>query len=119
MTNVTYESFDEFSIKWGQRLRRLDRGESFLQLVNDPRIRNVKVDYLPFELTAELQRRIDELLEQNYESDFFITQAEADRERDECRQWLLTSPTVRLPDQTVIDADATESKPAEEKDPFR
>ncbi|MBI1312134.1 DUF87 domain-containing protein [bacterium] len=119
VTNVTYESFDEFAIKWGQKIRRLSTGESFLQLVNDPEIRPVLVDYVPIEPSHSLDTRLGDLLARNFESDFFITKAEADREREDCRRWLLTTPAIRLPDQTVVEGEATDSVSESATDPFR
>lgn len=119
ITNVTYESFDEFAIKWGQQLRQLRTGESFLQQANDPTIRSVLVDYVPVEPDAALQARVSELLARNFESDFFITKAEADHEREECRRWLLTTPAVRLSDQKAVDGHVTETASETVDDPFR
>lgn len=119
ITNVTYEPFDEFAIKWGQRLRRLQTGESFLQRANDPEIRSVLVDYVPVESTRSLQTCVSELLARNFESDFFITKADADREREECRRWLLTEPAIRLPDQAAVDGRSMDVESGPVVDPFR
>ena len=89
-TNITFESFEEYALKWGQKIRRLRTGEAFLQEANSPDIRQIKVDYFPIEETAELRAAVDELKEQNFASEFFMTATEADREGEECRVSLLS-----------------------------
>lgn len=85
-----FQSFAEFEIEWGQRIRRLKTGQAFWQQAEAEVIRKLQVDHVPIEQTPETRRRVDELIARNFESEFFISAEQADREAEECRRKLLS-----------------------------
>jgi hypothetical protein len=96
VSNITFESFDEFAVQWGQWIRQLKTGQAYLQLANSDRVRKIKVDHVPFPQTPKLLEAIARLKERNFASDFFISAAEADREAEQCRLQLFEQPPIRL-----------------------
>lgn len=92
VSSLTYEPFDEFAIKWGQALRSLGEGESFLQLPGSRKIQPIQIDFDPIEETPELCRAIDELKQKNFESDFFVSREQANREYEQSWQEVLKLP---------------------------
>jgi hypothetical protein len=101
VTNVTYESFDEFNLKWGQKIRRLQTGEAVSLLANDPQVREIAVDYFPIDETPALRAAVERLVEKNFASECFVTAAEADRELETYRRKLLSGPTILIPTYQV------------------
>lgn len=89
LSSREYEDIKDFEIKWGQQIRKLQTGEAFWQQAESETIPKILVDYVPIEQDAETRARIEELVQRNFESDIFITAAEADREAENCRQKLL------------------------------
>ena len=86
------------------------------------------MDYRKLRDSRDVQARIDDLKQRNYEQDLFISSAEADRLREEARQQLLARPRISLPGPiTFQSADQNESgeippvdtRPASMPDPFR
>ncbi len=116
VTKITFESFEEAALKWGQRIRRRGTGEAFAMFPNDPDVHSIAVAHFPIDETPEMEGRVAELLNRNYESDFFLTAAEADQELAECRRTLFTSPPIVI-DRTLPDQSTETPKPA--GDPFR
>ena len=124
VSSITYESFEEQALLWGKEIRRLQTGEAFIQLANDPEIHFAKIDHLPIHDSLELRDRIEELIVKNFESEFFISAAEADRELELYRHQLLQeSPIVLpvvLPDSAIsIESEETASEAKSDSDPFR
>ncbi len=123
ISNKTYESFDEQMLHWGKAIRKLQTGEAFGMFAGDPNVHTVKVDYLPLHESPELREAVDTLIEKNFESDFFISAAEADREADLYRQQLLQGKPIQLsdndykvtPDETAAESDDESDKSS---DPF-
>jgi len=101
VSNITYESFDEFALKWGQQIRRLKTGQCYLQLANEDTIRKIQVDYLPIEEPPELRAAVEELKERNFSSEFFISASQADREAEQQRQLLLSGQSLNAADDCV------------------
>ncbi len=97
VTNVTYESFDEFNLKWGQKIRRLQTGEAVSLLANDPQVREIAVDYFPIDETPALRAAVERLVEKNFASECFVSAAEADRELEAYRRRLLMGPPIVIP----------------------
>ncbi|WP_197439972.1 TraM recognition domain-containing protein [Calycomorphotria hydatis] len=97
VSGITFESFDEFVIKWGQWIRNLKTGEAYLQVANEDHIRKIQVDYQPIEDSREMSQAVEELKEQNFSSDFFISAHEADQESEQCRRQLLSHQPIVLP----------------------
>jgi len=100
VSSLTFESFDEQALEWGREIRRLQTGEAIAQLANSPDIRRILVDFLPLDDLPSLERRVEELLHRNFESDFFISSQAASSELERYRRELLTGPTIRIPSQS-------------------
>ncbi len=96
INNKTYLSFDEQALEWGQEIRKLQTGEAFGMFAGDPNVHTVKVDYLPLYESPELREAVDALIEKNFESDYFISASEADREAELYRQQLLSGKPIQL-----------------------
>lgn len=94
--NPQFESFEEWSLKWGQDIRKLKTGEAFFQCRTRPDVAKVKVDHLPIEDTNQLQDAVAALKEQSFSSDIFISAAEADREAEACRLELFAPPKIKI-----------------------
>ena len=120
VSNITFESFDEFAIKWGQHIRRLRTGEAFAMLAGDQNIHRISVDYSPLHETPQLRDAVQVLIETNFASEFFITAAEADRQIESFRERLLRREQLWLPpsDYRLKDGDST-GDTSVSPDPFR
>ena len=120
LSNITYESFEEQSLQWGKAIRKLQTGEAFGMFAGDLAVHFVNVDHLPLYESLQLRDAVDALIEKNFESEFFISAAEADRETERYRQQLLQGTPILLsgkdystnPDKTSIEVEGS-------SDPFR
>ncbi|QDU10900.1 type IV secretory system conjugative DNA transfer family protein [Gimesia aquarii] len=120
ISRITYESFEEQALEWGKQIRQLQTGEAFGMFAGDPNVHFVNVDHLPMYESPQLRDAVDALIEQNFQSEFFISAAEADRETERYRQQLLQGSPFLLPqgdyslgsEGTVVEADKS-------SDPFR
>jgi hypothetical protein len=92
VSSVTFESFEEYALKWGKELRSLKEGQAFLQLPGSNSIQPVQVDYLPIEETPQLRDAVEELVEKNFASEHFVTQHQANIEYEQCWQEMLRLP---------------------------
>lgn len=100
VSSLTYQSFEEWSLDWGKRIRTLGTGETYAMFANDPQIRKIQVEHFPIDDTPERRTQMNELLARNFESSFFISGEAADREMETFRQELLTSPPIVIPGKT-------------------
>lgn len=121
VSNITFESFDEYALKWGQKIRHLKTGEAFCMFPGDPTIHEVAVDYLPIDDTPEMQDAVSALLERNYDSEFFVSAAEADLEAETIRADLLGGKLLRVGSEESPESAPPPSTPKsdEGKTPFR
>ncbi|QDT45180.1 Type IV secretion-system coupling protein DNA-binding domain protein [Gimesia alba] len=120
ISNITYESFEEQSLQWGKQIRGLQTGEAFGMFAGDPDVHFVNVDYLPIYDSPQLREAVDALIEKNFESDFFISASEADREIEQYRKQLLQVPPIQLSDQDYqVKPEVTSDDPEKSSDPFR
>ena len=94
LSSQTYSSFDEQRLEWMKAVRQLKTGHCFGKFVDDDRLYNIRVKYEPVAETARAQARVDELVQRNYEQDFFISSAEADRQGELARLKLLEQPKI-------------------------
>ena len=90
VSNVTYRSFEEHSLRWGKRIRSLKAGESMLQLPGSTDIQPLKIDYLRIPDSPEVNEKVDEILERNFASDFFLPMADARKQHDELLQKIVS-----------------------------
>ncbi len=69
--------------------------------------------------SAPLRDAVDALIEKNFESEFFISAAEADRETELYRQQLLNGSPIQLSDQDYSKPlDETVAEPEKLSGPF-
>ena len=92
ISNITYESFEEYSLKWGKRLRTMKEGQAYLQLPGMPNIDPIQVDYFPIEETPELRDAVAELEARNFASEHFVSTGQANREYEQCWEEMLKLP---------------------------
>lgn len=116
VTKITYQSFEEWAVDWGQKIRQRETGEAFAMFANDPGVHSIVIDHVPLDATPELADRVQELLARNYESDFFLTAEAADRELEQCRQVLFEAPSIVIPGR-LTEVRTEPPRPAD--DPFR
>ncbi|QEG21017.1 type IV secretory system conjugative DNA transfer family protein [Mariniblastus fucicola] len=110
VSNVTYRSFEEHSLRWGKRLRSLKAGEAMLQTPGSADIKPVKIDHLRVPDTPEVREKVERLLEKNFASDFFMKMEDARREHELCLQQIVDGALPKL----------SAGKPqAKESDPHR
>lgn len=120
LSNITYESFEEQSLQWGKEIRRLQTGEAFGMFAGAPDVHFVNVDHLPLYQSLKLRDAVDALIEKNFESEFFISAAEADRETERYRQQLLQGTPILLSDKDYsTNSDETSVEAEDSADPFR
>lgn len=99
VSGVTFQSFEECSLGWGQAIRRLKAGQVYLQQPAKDEIRAIEIDYHEIPQTPALRAAVAKLKEDNFRSDFFISASEADKEAEDCRSLLLNSNSFVMPDQ--------------------
>lgn len=107
LSSRTYETFDEQKSEWAREIRQLRTGEAILRLVNDPKLYRVNVKrsapgFLNYDmqtLARKLPRvleRMDQMIEENFRSDFFVSADTVDREIEQRVQGLLRQPPMTL-----------------------
>lgn len=95
-SNVTYLSFDEHRLDWMRTIRELKTGICFGKFVDHDHLYKIHVDHKPIRITQRLEARLKELLQRNYEQEFFISREEADRLAEQDRIELLQPPRIEL-----------------------
>lgn len=109
LSSRTYESFQEQRAVWARDIRNLRTGQALLRLVNEPKLRLVNIrraapGFLSFDMDTLVRKfpqaieRMEELVEQNFKSDFFVPAAEVDREQEQRLELLLNGNHSPLPD---------------------
>ncbi|MEZ6133114.1 MAG: DUF87 domain-containing protein [Planctomycetaceae bacterium] len=112
ISGVTFQSFEECYLGWGQRIRQLKIGEAFLQTVNDNHVRKVQMPEFRIPETPELDEAVEGLKERNFASDFFISAAEADKYQEICQRQLLAGMVPSAPyDQNLLVTDQFKTPP--------
>ena len=119
ISNVTFQSFDEFRTIKAREIRQLLTGQALVKFANNPRVHHVAVDKPTIPDSAWIQDALAALSERNLNSDLFVPASEIDREAEQLRQRLLQPPSIRLtgngrPHDVVlgaVDADTAPSKP--------
>ncbi|KAA1258582.1 AAA-like domain protein [Rubripirellula obstinata] len=92
----TFLSFDEHAIEWGKLIRLQNTGEAIFKQPNDSRLRRVKIDYFELDETPRTDARIEELKQRNFDSDLFISTAEAEQLHEKGLQRLLSGQIHRI-----------------------
>lgn len=119
LSSIQYSSFDEQRYDWMKIVRSLKQGHCFAKLVDDDQLYRVLIDYQPVGETPRAKERLVELLQRNYEQDFFISREEADRLGEKARRELLLPPRIVLSDdQDQSNSADVHDSPADD-DPFK
>lgn len=113
LASRTYESFEEQMQQWASEIRRLSRGQALMRLVDDPRLYRVNVKkstpgFLAYDTPtikkrfSEVYDRMQQMIEANFQSDFFVPAHVIDREAQERIERIVRR-------RIVLDAPATPS----------
>ncbi|MFV0445853.1 MAG: TraM recognition domain-containing protein, partial [Planctomycetaceae bacterium] len=109
LASRTYTPFDEQKQEWASFIRRLKTGQALIRTVNDPEIRVVNVKrstpgVLGFDMHTIARRfpealeRLDQLVEDNFHSDFFVPAEQVDREAQRRIEAILY-PKIAVPEK--------------------
>jgi hypothetical protein len=126
LSNRTYCSFEEQRTLWAQMVRNLPTGVALMRLVNDPNLYEVNVKrsapgYLSWDvetLTRELPEVLegmDRLVEQNFESEVFVTPEVIDRETEQRLQAVLRPKLTIEAKQASLEHQQTAPKTSSEE----
>lgn len=120
LSSIQYKSFDEHRLQWMQQVRRLKTGQCFAKFVNDDRLKRVLINYQPVADTPRARQRLMELLQANFEQDFFISTTEADRQYEAARERLLQPEVIRIPQKSPESPNVSDAvQTVREEHPFR
>lgn len=125
VTNRTYQGFEELRTIKGGDIRKLSTGDCLAKFVNDPQVYGIGVQRPPIPDSPQIQEAVEELKEQNFQSDIFLPAAQVDREAEEIRQRLLTGPVISVSSNGRSQAAGDGSPPpasgdgADDVNPFR
>lgn len=108
LSSRTYESFHEQRSIWARDIRNMRTGQALLRLVNEPKLRLVNIKrsapgLLGYDLDIIARRfpqaidRMEQMIEENFRSDFFVPASEIDREQEERLKTILTTSPSHLP----------------------
>ena len=100
LASRTFVSGDEWDRVWGRRVRELRTGEALIRLVNDPTLHHVRVErsapgVLGLDLSELTRRfpqaieRVEQFIEENFRSEFFVSPQVIERETEERMQAVL------------------------------
>ena len=118
LSSRTYETFEEQKNLWARSIRNLRTGQALLRLVNDPRLYTVNVKratsgFLNYDTQTIARQfpdafeRMDKMIEENFQSDFFVPAARVDAEATERLERVLQSH-IHIP---VPETSADEAAP--------
>jgi hypothetical protein len=94
LASRTYETFEEQKNEWARDIRNLKTGQALLRMVNDPKLYTVDVKrsapgFLQYDLQTIARKfpqqldAMDRLIEENFQSDFFVPASRVDQEATE------------------------------------
>ena len=89
-----YTSFDEQRHIYGRQIRRLKTGEAFVKLHDDDELYKIKVRLNKIHESETAEKRVEEFKQENFESEYFISSANAEQKFEELRRELLTEKIV-------------------------
>jgi hypothetical protein len=129
--NRTYYSFDEQRNLWAQAIRNSPTGVAYLRLVDDPNLYEINVrrstpGHLAWDMETLVQEfpealeETDRLVEQNFQSDLFVSPEVIDRETHDRLHALLQPKLIvqNTPVESVPVVPEKEEKPVRKIDPF-
>lgn len=89
VSNITYRSFDEHSIRWNQRIQSLGPGEAFMQKPGSSEVEPVQIEFLKVPNSKAIDERVKDLLQKNFESEYFVSIEQAEKQHQKCISKLL------------------------------
>lgn len=107
LSRRSYYTFEEQRALWAQQIRLLKTGQALVKIVNDPNLYRVDVQkhapgYLGLDMDTITRRcpaaldAKEQLIEQNYAQEFFVSPTVIEREREDRLQRLL-HPVINIP----------------------
>ena len=96
VSNKTYFPFDDQMVEWGKLIRTKPTGEAFGKFKDDPNVYDLALTYRPVNDTPEIRQKVEELIQRNFESDFFVPASQIESEAEELRLNLLRRPPIVL-----------------------
>ena len=104
LSSRTYQGFDEQKSEWGREIRNLHTGRALLKLVNDNALHQVDVKrsapgFLQYDMQTIAREfpwaieAMDQLIEENFQSDFFVPASRVDAEAEQRIQEVLRHRT--------------------------
>ena len=94
VSNVVYGTFEEWALNWGRRIRTAKVGQAFVMRPGQPEPTFIQVAHNEPLVTPGSRERRERMLQENFESEFFLSSAEADRIAEGYRQELLSEKIV-------------------------
>jgi hypothetical protein len=121
LASRNYANFDEQKSEWARDIRNLKTGRALLRLVNDPRLYLVDVKrsapgFLQYDMHTIARKfpaaleAMDRLIEENFQSDFFVPASRVDAEADDRIRRLLRARAVAEPS---VDAGVRHQSPGD------
>ncbi|MGE3410191.1 MAG: type IV secretory system conjugative DNA transfer family protein [Pirellulales bacterium] len=94
LASRNYQTFEEQKSEWARDIRNLRTGQALIRTVNDPRLLSVDVKrsapgFLQYDMQTIARRfphaveALDRLMEENFQSDFFVPASRVDAETTE------------------------------------
>lgn len=117
LASRTYQTFEEQKSEWSRDIRNLRTGCALLRIVNDPALHLVNVKrsapgFLNYDMQTIARKfphaieAMDRLIEENFQSDFFVPASRVDQETQERLENVIHKRVVIPP--TSRDSDATD-----------
>lgn len=118
LASRSYTTFEEQKSEWARDIRNLPTGHALLRAVNDPRLHMIKVrrsmpGFLGYDQETlqlrypEVFDRMDQMIEQNFRSEYFVAAEAVDREAESRLERILRNPVVIeshvVPENTPFD----------------
>lgn len=112
LASRTYQTFEEQKSEWARDIRNLKTGCALLRLVNDAKLYTVDVKrsapgFLQFDMHTIARKfpraveAMDRLVEENFQSDFFVPASRVDAEAEQRMQRVLTGQVELTPSSVI------------------
>ena len=96
VSSKTYSTFDEERTQWAKRIREKRTGEAFGKFKDDPTLYDIAITRHPQPDGPAIEQAVEELLEQNFASEFFVSSALVEQESEQLRVDILRPPVIRI-----------------------
>lgn len=121
LASRTYQTFEEQKSEWARDIRNLHTGRALLRLVNDQELHLVDVKrtapgFLQYDMHTIARKfpkaleAMDKLIEENFQSDFFVPASRVDAETEERLHRVIQSP-ILLAGSSSSDVSKPEDSP--------